>query len=358
MKKIGIITLFGYQNYGNRLQMFAVQKVYEKLGFTSEILKYKLPETKDSLWIRAKVFLHYLFFLRSNLAVYFLKRKRISNFKKHASHYYKETKYYFDPLKIEKNFHVNYSFFSVGSDQIWGSFANSMSDFIFLKFAPKIKRIAFSPSFGSSDIKEKFRKNFTDGLLGFENLSVREESGAEIVKNFTGKNVEILCDPTMCLSKNEWLDFSAIPENKPAGKYIITYFLGEMPQGATNVLNKISNDFEIVELNNLKVSKYYDIDPSEWVDLINGSALFLTDSFHGVVFSIILKTPFVVYTRIGGENMQTRITNILEKFNLQNRFKMDFKDKSLFRVDFSQTEKIIEQEREKVNKFLQNSLNI
>jgi hypothetical protein len=356
MKKIGIITLFGYNNYGNRLQMFAVQQVYKSLGFDSEIIKYELKSPKDPFIIRIKVFVHYLLFLRTNLKIDYLKYHRISSFKKHAKLHYKESSE-INPLNIDKNFYQNYSFFSVGSDQIWGWFIHRIADFVFLKFAPKEKRIAFSPSFGSSTIDEKYRNKFSEGLNGFTFLSVREESGAEIIKNFAGQEAMVICDPTMCISKTEWLAFSTIHKRKPKGKYILTYFLGEPSENVKTILNQFYKDFEIVELNSLKTPRYYAIDPSEFVDFIDDAHLFLTDSFHGIVFSIILKTPFAVYSRIGGEDMQTRITNILDKFSLQNRFEITLNDDSIFKMDFSKTEEIIETEKSKVFEFLKKSLN-
>lgn len=358
MKKIGIISLFGYNNYGNRLQMYAVQKIYKDLGFESEIIKYKLEGTKDSLIIRIKVFVTKLLNLKPYLYKSLLLNQRISNFKMHAKKHYKESKNFVNPLEIKNNFHENYSFFSVGSDQIWGWFINPIAPFVFLQFAPKEKRITFSPSFGSSTIDEKYQQIFTNGLEGFQNISVREESGAEIVKNFTGKEAIVLCDPTMCLSKSEWLNFARVHKNKPKQKFILTYFLGEPSGKVKTVLENYSKEFEIVNLNSLKDSKYYSISPSEWVDYINSTQLFLTDSFHGVVFSIVLQTPFAVYSRVGGEKMQTRITNILEKFNLENRFEIASNDSALFNVDFSNTDKIINLEKYKAFTFLKKSLNI
>lgn len=38
MKKIGIITLCGNYNYGNRLQNYAMQEVYKILGFEVETI--------------------------------------------------------------------------------------------------------------------------------------------------------------------------------------------------------------------------------------------------------------------------------------------------------------------------------
>ena len=156
MKKIGIITLFGYNNYGNRLQMYAAQKVYKNLGLDSEVIKFNKEVEKDPLIIRVKVFIMYLLSLRANMRVAFLKKSRENNFKIHAKKHIRESVQYINPLKIDAKFHENYSFFSVGSDQIWGWFNYSIADFVFLKFAPIEKRIAFSPSFGSATIANQY----------------------------------------------------------------------------------------------------------------------------------------------------------------------------------------------------------
>ena len=358
MRKIGIISLFGYNNYGNRLQLYAVQKMYESLGFDPEIIKYKQKIPADPLLIRMKVLVSYCLSFPANLKKNVLQKQRIQAFKNHSKIHYRETKKYLDPLKIPTGFHENYSFFSVGSDQIWGWFTHPISDFVFLKFAPVEKRITFSPSFGSSTIDQKYRGIFTHGLQEIKNISVREESGAQIIKDFTNKDATVLCDPTMCLSKKEWLTFATPHKLKPKGKFILTYFLGELPLKVVAVLNIITKDYEIVNLNSLKSPEFYAISPSEWVDYINSASLFLTDSFHGVVFSIVLQTPFVVYSRVGGENMQTRITNILEKFNMEDRFEMEFNNPSFFSGNFSLGSLIINNEKEKAISFLNRSLNI
>jgi hypothetical protein len=199
MKKVVIITLYGYENYGNRLQMYAVQKVYKTLGFDSEIIKQEKLKYNEPIIIRLKIVIKYMLFIRSNLKTLFLKKLRIYNFKKHAKLHIKESKKYVNPLAIDKEFHKKYSFLSVGSDQIWGWFNYIVADFVFLQFAPIEKRIAFSPSFGSSTIDEKYTEIFTQGLQGFKQISVRESSGAEIVKKLINKEATVLCDPTMCL---------------------------------------------------------------------------------------------------------------------------------------------------------------
>ena len=40
MKRIGIITIYDEDNYGNRLQNYAVQETLKKMGFDVETIKY------------------------------------------------------------------------------------------------------------------------------------------------------------------------------------------------------------------------------------------------------------------------------------------------------------------------------
>jgi hypothetical protein len=357
-KKIGIITLFGYKNYGNRLQMFATQKVYETLGYNAEVIKVKDLKYKEPFLIRIKIFIKFILQYKSNFNKSNLKRARNTSFKIHAGQHYNESFKYINPLLISDIFHESYSFLSVGSDQIWGWFNYDIAEFIFLQFAPKEKRIALAPSFGSSKIDEEHAEVFSKGLKGFNYLSVREESGATIIKNLTGLNATVLCDPTMCLSKEEWLNFSEEHQCKPAEKYLLTYFLGKVPPKAQDIIDKFSCEFKIIQLNSFESPEYYAINPSEWVSYVKDASLFLTDSFHGVVFAIIFQTPFAVYKRFGGENMQTRITNILEKFNLENRFEILVNHPFLMKMDFSGTEEILNQENSKVYSYLQKSLNL
>ncbi|GGK60426.1 hypothetical protein GCM10007963_30670 [Lutibacter litoralis] len=337
--------------------MYATQKVYKDLGFESEIIKYKQEITyKDPFIIRLKILVRYILFLRTNVVITFLKKLRIKNFKKHAKKYYSESKKYVDPLNIDATFHKSYAFLSVGSDQIWGWFNYNIADLIFLQFTPKEKRITFSPSFGSAIIAEKYSKIYAQGLEGFNNISVRESSGTTIIKEFTNKEATVLCDPTMCVSKADWLTFATSHKKKPTKKYILTYFLGEKSPKVVSLIAELSKEYEIIALNSFNAPKYYAITPSEWVDYINDASLFLTDSFHGVVFSTVLQTPFVVYSRVGGESMQTRISHILEKFNMENRFEISENTASLFIIDFLKTEEIIAIEKLKVYAFLEESI--
>lgn len=352
MKKIGIITLFGYTNYGNRLQMYASQKIYEKLGFEAEILKHDLNITLLRKCKRTvKFFLN--FFLKKNK----LEQEKMKRFRQHTEKYIIESKEIINSEKVDIKLKNRYDFFSVGSDQIWSPDNYYRLDFIFLKFADMEQRISLSPSIGKVKVPDELKNEYRLGLNGFNQITVREEEGAKIIKEISNKDALVLLDPTMVISREEWEGFSERHEKKPLKKYILTYFLGPLPIKVREIIEDIK-DYEIIQLASLEMPEYYATNPSEWVDFINSADLFLTDSFHGVVFSHVLKTPFVVYERIGGKSMGSRITTILKKFNMEHRYELSKNSLDLFDVDFSNVDFIIEEEKEKVVKFLKKVLNI
>lgn len=350
--KIGIITLFGYSNYGNRLQMYASQKIYESLKFEAEIIRY----TKKKSFFHNLLKKTNLKFKGLKLADK-LKKEREDSFKDHALKKMKESNELFYYNKLDNLFFKNYNYYSIGSDQIWNPDNYKRIDFNFLKDISCEKKVAFAPSFSVDKIPAEFIDTYKRYLNDFKYLSVRESKGKKIIKDLTGKDIPVLLDPTMTLEKKEWLEFIEDSKLKPNSKYILTYFLGDISPKAEDILLEYKNkNYSVIKLNSLDMPEYYSINPSEWVSFLKDASLFLTDSFHGVAFSHIFKVPFVVYNRIGGEKMNSRITNILKVFNTEDRFELNFGENDLFETDFSKVDDVLKQERSKTYTFLKKAL--
>ena len=66
--------------------------------------------------------------------------------------------------------------------------------------------------------------------------------------------------------------------------------------------------------------RLYDISPSQFVSLIKYADYVLTDSFHASVFSCIYKKKFVVFSRRGGERMNSRLHSLLKLYSSNDRF--------------------------------------
>ncbi|HHD2769994.1 TPA: polysaccharide pyruvyl transferase family protein, partial [Clostridium perfringens] len=250
-----------------------------------------------------------------------------------------------------------YKYFISGSDQVWNPNDKTVTEYNFLTFAPKEKRLTYAPSFGVSKIPEKFKEDYKKWLSDIENISVREEAGAKIIKELTGKNAKIVVDPTMLLDKKKWLSIAKEDKNKPQKEYLLTYFLGGIPKEYQKNIKYFSKKYnlEVVNLANIKYEKYYCNGPSEFIDYINSAKLFMTDSFHGCVFSLLMETPFIVCDRKGhskSENMSSRIDTFVKKFKLESRKFENIKENELFNNDYTNSKTILEKEREKAWNYL------
>ena len=194
-----------------------------------------------------------------------------------------------------------------------------------------------------------------------ECLSVREESGADIIKEITGRNAIVLVDPTMMLSKDKWLSVSTADINKPKKEYLLTYFLGKTSRNVIDFIEQIATDnkLSVVRLGDRKDKARFIAGPSEFIDYINSATVIFTDSFHGVIFSILLEKPFVVFERVGDFlSMNSRIETLLSKFNLKLRKWENIKDdQNFFHLDYSQVAPILKSEREKALNYLIKALN-
>lgn len=377
MKKVGIVTIWNYDNYGNRLQNYAAQEVLKSLGCQVETIvnapsKYNSKVNRGSGIDKIKNMSPEDVYKKVIAKVkYRLNKKKyeefqaskITAFKEFTNKYITKTDYTITKDNIPTNLADEYDFFITGSDQVWNPNFGSVSPNIhFLTFAPVNKRISYAASFGISTIPKDFEETYKQWIFEMGSLSVRENAGAEIIKDLTGREATVLVDPTLMLSKEKWISLSKPAVHKPQKQYLLTYFLGEVSKENLKKIKQIAleNKLEIVNLANTKDKARYAADPSEFIDYINSASLFLTDSFHGVVFSILLEKPFIIYNRAGSlPSMYSRIDTLLSTFKLSSRKLSEIKDNAdIFKVDYSHIPQILEYERNKATRYLEKALNI
>lgn len=376
MKNVGILTINDYTNYGNRLQNYAVQEVLKSIGTDPITI---VNETKrDCINTKNNSQLIRIFNILMNNNLIALKRKfyfkahntsineaqveKIKKFKIFTSNNIKESNFSVICDNIPECLKDKYDYFITGSDQVWNPNFRHFSDIDFLTFAPKHKRVAYSPSFGISSIPDSYIEDFKSWIDGMGFLSVREDRGREIIKELTGRESTVLVDPTMMLDKKTWVNIARTDISKPKKAYLCTYFLGETFEEHKKSVYKIAkqNNLEVVNLGSVYDLKRYSIGPSEFLDYIASSELFMTDSFHGAIFSIIFEKPFVVFDRVGTlPSMNSRIDTLLSKFNFMDRKWESTKlSQNYFDVDFSHTGSIFEYERFRAYSYLKNALDL
>ena len=359
MKKIGVITIFDRNgNFGNKLQNYAVVKTYEKLGFECETI---VLEKKIS---NAEIILGYLhcflrFFYNRKPIVHQYSLKRLKNYER----FDRNLNLNYDFIK-GKDISNDFDYFSVGSDQVWNpnfySYDTKRKDTYFLTFTDANKKICFSPSFGIDKIPKEWEGWFKKQLSTFKFLSVREHSGAKIIKELTGRDACVLIDPSMMLSAEEWENISKKPEKVDCSKpYILTYFLGNYELSDQINIEKLSksHDMKVYHLLNVYQPLLYTIGPNEFLYLLSHASLIVTDSFHACVFSFLFNKPFIVYDRKGKNNdMNSRILNFLSTFKLERKYINSGLENDIWEHNYSEGYKQLQIERQKTIDFLKKEL--
>lgn len=355
MKKVGIITINDYDNYGNRLQNYAVQKILNDNNIEAVTLKnYPTLNTKEKYVLRVCKF-----YIKKVIDK--LKKTEHIERKKCFNEFNKNIKFANKIVNPYSKISEDYDFFLVGSDQVWNPNLGGLSEVSLLNFAKDEQKVSFSASFGIGALPEKCKKETKEKLLKFKAISVREDAGKEIVDDLTErKDVEVLIDPTMLLDTKDWDKVSKKPTMLKDKKYILNYFLGELSRERKSEIEKIAkeNNCEIINILN-KDEEFYQTGPSEFLYLEKNAFLICTDSFHSCVFAMLYDRPFVIFERDGkGSNMNSRIETLIRKFNLKNReFKETITTENL-NHDYTEAYKILEKEREKSIRFLKRALEI
>ena len=219
------------------------------------------------------------------------------------------------------------SVFICGSDQIWSPYLYNA--FFFLHFVKDpARKIPYAPSFGVQNIPGFQKKRIQKRLRSFSTFSVREGRGAEFIQELTGKEAFVACDPTVLLTKEEWLQLTT-PIPAPQKPYIFCYFLSyneKYMRTARAAAAALGMELKVLpvlkEYENMEETITEPAGPAEWISWLNGAAFVLTDSFHCTLFSIRFGKDFYVFQRFAqgdkrGQN--TRIENLLGKTSLTDR---------------------------------------
>ena len=356
MKRIGIITLNGYDNFGNQLQLYAMEKVLSKYGDAQNIIWYDVCEKKSNI-LKEKI----KHIIRLILAPYYVKFAKYKRFYKENKKLIKTYKNIVYKQKHFKKLNKKFDIFVAGSDQIWNpNFKVNKNMYVnMLAFTTPEKKLAVSPSVGVEELDESQKELFKKYLKDFDNLSCREIQGAQLLEKIIQKPVESLIDPTLMLSAKEWGEYSQKPvfhnENQ---KYIFTYLLGESNVYYLYIINLIAKEhgFKVVDLMDKK-SIYYQCTPTEFVYLVKNCEMVCTDSFHASVFAYIFDKPLKIFKRQDKiRSMNSRLVTLMTIFNLDDGvyYKEGQSLENLFVVNYDKNR--LKQEQIKFRKYLDERL--
>lgn len=372
MKRAGIVTIMGDVNYGNRLQNYAVEQVLNHVGVDAVTIQ-NIAKSRPAEGIASRIFkkrlprlVHLMFKVArkklESILYAGLMKERVKKFREFSDKFLHLSDFCISETNIDehKDKLAGFDFFVVGSDQVWNPHYRFNSPIDFLTFAHARQRIAFSASIGVDNLPPDSSTLYAQWLKQFNAISVREKSGAKIVKGISGIDAEVLVDPTMVLDAASWDAIMKEPATIPGKPYILAYFIsGELNEKKAylKALRKHTN-WDVVRLWDIKDKAAYATGPSEFIYYVKNASFVITDSFHGAVFSIIYQKPFVVFGR-GGHTVDigSRIETLLTSMSLMDR-KVGGKgfDPGILTVDFRPSELALRREREKAMSFMRQAI--
>ena len=379
MKINGILTFQRAHNHGALLQAFATQSLIKDLGQKSELIDYRnigTPEfyKEQSTTKRLK----FKSLIAHKIRGFFLDRIIIKQNEVYES--FQDTYLIYSKLKystrldlINSNIEENYSMIIAGSDQIWNTDISLNDSSYFLDFISESnKKVAFAASFGRMSLHNSNKDYLLNQIKKIKHLSVREKEGANIINKGVGIVPFVCLDPTLILNSLVWEEYMIKPRLNY--KYILCFVIGNFSHFTDQACKKVGKDMNlpIVMVNNYgiinRLNKNYKfndkLSPFELLGLIKDAELVITTSFHGTAFAINFNKEFYALpTSLKSKSSErnSRITNVLEKFNIADRYIKDLNDlnkkiEEQKKINYIDVNKLLAVERNASLSFLKNAL--
>lgn len=375
--RIGILTLPLHTNYGGILQAYALQTTLERMGH--EVVVFDTPNKcpLPPLWklplsfvkrilLKSMGRIDRIFIERYNNRVYPVITKEIQPFIDEKIHRKVFTKF----SKLDA---CDFDAIVVGSDQVWRSiyfipmwFGQPMEN-AYLSFTKgwNIKRISYAASFGTDkwEYNEKQTLHSKKSLQMFDAVSVREENGVKLCKQYFDVDALHVLDPTMLLDANDYIELFKQKQTHKSKGNLLNYVLDETNE-IENLIKKVSSEKKMITF---AVNNPYEGDNTKplnrrikpsvetWLRGFYDADFVITDSFHACAFSIIFKKQFIV---VGNkERGMARFKSLLKMFGLEERLVDENVDvNTLQPIDYNKVYNLYGQLKKKSLLFLSENL--
>lgn len=344
----GIITFHRAVNYGAVLQTYALQKALRNLNIDSEVIDYRdnIIDNRfkffydKSLKKLVKDFIYFPIFYRKN--------KKFEEFIEDNIVTTKKIIRNCDELNQLKEFDQ----YITGSDQVWNYRLTNWDKAYFLDFVKdNKKKNSYAASFGMNEIPKKEQEKYKSLLSQFNHISVREENGIEIIHKLINKDidVDVDVDPTLLLKKEDWIEIAKEPKEKD---YILIFVM-QKNESTFKFAEKLAQktNCEIIYIaDSIKRrvnGKYkYTLSPTEWLGYFLNAKYIVTNSFHGLAFSINLNKDFFVELQRPPATGNSRLENMLDLLNLRDRQIIDADNNNIDKeINWKEVNRILDKKR-------------
>ena len=355
-RKVAILNLQVDDNFGGHLQRFALMSTLQKMGYEVEHLNTRFPSSKKSVLKRLKGGLKRLVLY----PYYAIKRnaeyKPLRLFKYYIQHepvteafydkYILHTKRIYSNKELAR--YTDYDYFVVGSDQVWRSSMAAVSGlftYLFDYLPDNKKRIAYGASLGTekNELTDEEIVRFRDLYTKFRAVSVREKSGMDLLASYgcNQPKAEWVLDPTLLLTKDYYSAIIDAEKTESRQADIFCYVL-DLDDKKSETIKKIAQE-KGMSYHIWRKTEHYTVE--QWLRSFRDAKMVITDSYHGLVFSLIFNKQFLLMRNDYRGN--ARFESLAEQLGVEL-------DKE--QQDYALVNKLIEQNREQSLRFIESSL--
>lgn len=362
--KVGIVTFHNHSNYGAALQAYGLKHVLEEMGVEVYFVcddrkKGKEPQNKDEQKPIEEMVasaedkrVRRIMDATRRLSD---KTKKIQKqlFSDFAFRYFKQIN--LSEVREKEN---EFAFFLAGSDQIWNFEITGVDSFWFLDFAPKEKCFSYAASFGMTTLPEKGKLWYRKQLQHIEEISVREESGVQIVDELLGREAVVCPDPVFLPEVSDWEKLKK--ECQESVVVYMTEFDAGLYNEAQKQAKKMGLPFVYIGYANLGVTGFSLVhcDPQEWLGYLYHARVVYTNSFHGCAFSLLFHKKLFYKPLVMLAKRNERVKSLFQKLCIEPvacRERPDIFEIS-FESSWESTDIKIEEMRECGRKYLRNTV--
>lgn len=309
--KICIVTVYNSINSGSFWQARALGYILKQLGAEVVYLKRKNTIDSSSSKIKQIVALIKIFFTKGKNEA----KRRYKTYKE-----FEKSQEVFHIIQNKEIYFKDIDLFVIGSDTVWNLDSNFFEKNYKIFFGGIFRGkdvISYAASVANTSIdKIKNHKDIPEMLDNMKGISVRDEKTYKIAKELSKKDVKIVCDPTMLLSKEDYINIENTRIEKD--KYILMYLFQDLSKEQIQNVKEFASENKLKVINILNTSKWCDKNivntPNNFLNYMLYADYVITDTFHGTIFSANLEKNFITINR-----NKNKVNDFLEKFNLKNR---------------------------------------
>ena len=342
--EVGLITLHLGTNFGSALQTFATWVSVKKAGAECTLIDYQYPTRYHLMHSRRGLCRWKRVFFACGLSMtnVLLSVKQLLNgtyfpLKRQRRAFRRFLAMIPKTKPVDRKSILTdcppFDIYLTGSDQCWNPKYMYHDLSMLLNFAPdSARKISYSASFGSTQIEEEYREEYSTLLKRYDKISVREDSGREVVRDLTGRtDAEFVLDPTFLLDRAEWCRYAPAEPHPAASrrKFILCYILGYVFQPYPQINEMLTKISKMTGMPLVFLGKHSydgpeehltipDAGPLDFVRLMRDASFVVTTSFHGTAFAINFQKDFisVLNPNLSRDN---RVVHILRQAGLENR---------------------------------------